>query len=292
MKKSTLVAMCCPLAGMAGAYAAETGRQPAVAVSAQEDSTFVYTADGAPALVRRDSSAISLYMGHGSRFKLGSASYSGNEEWLEPMVKQRSKRYLSSAEFEQKVGRAVGSLTVGMLREKGATAGSQQTQLMALSARSTTTFTSASAGYALTPETRFMATASYGKTEGLGGGDSLIAQMTSVRTAAYSAGVSTINVLNTQDRLGLTFAIPAKVRSASEIGNPGRLIGAILPDGRQINLRPTATERDVELSYSTLFGKSGRVGKVTGAVMWRVNPGHDASAPPDWLMGVRYSKGF
>ena len=59
-----------------------------------------------------------------------------------------------------------------------------------------------------------------------------------------------------------------------------------------LNLQPTATERDVELGYSTLLGKGGQNGRLTGAVMLRINPGHDASARPDWMTGVRYLYGF
>ena len=165
-----------------------------------------------------------------------------------------------------------------------------------MNVRPTTTFTSASLGYALSSRSALMLMASYGRTEGIGNPDSLIAQVSSVRTMAYSVGLSTRQVFNSHDRLAVTLSMPAKVRagtlqfsgSAPQPGDPGtQALGA-----PTLNLRPTATERDLEVGYTSMFGRDGRMGKVTGAVMWRVNPGHDANARPDWLTGVRYSVGF
>lgn len=206
------------------------------------------------------------------------------------------KRFLSSAEFEQKLGRAVGIISVGVLRDVGAMVGSEHGLAMALNARPTTTFTALSAGFALTPTSSLVAMASYGRTAGFGTADSLLSQVSEVRTAAYSIGYSRSNLWRDNDRFGLTFSIPAKVRSGSLL-----LGGAVaqLPDagalgfgGQTLNLRPTATERDLEMSYTTLFGRDGRLGKFSTGMMWRVNPGHDATAKPEWLIGVRYTRGF
>ena len=215
---------------------------------------------------------------------------------LGPMLNEHSKRFLSSAEFEKKIGRAVGIVTIGILRESGSALGTQQTPTLSSYVRPTTTFTSASLGYALSARSSLMAMASYGRTEGIGNPDSLIAQVSSVRTVAFSVGLATRELFNSHDRLAVTLSIPAKVRSgtlqysgpALQAGDPGaQAFGA-----PTLNLRPTATERDLEFGYTTMFGKDGRLGKVTGAVMLRVNPGHDANARPDWLTGVRYSYGF
>ncbi|WP_332854777.1 hypothetical protein [Duganella sp. S19_KUP01_CR8] len=215
---------------------------------------------------------------------------------LGPMLNEHSKRFLTSADYEKKMGRAVGILTIGILRETGSALGSQQSPALAMNTRPTTTFTSLSLGYALSSRSALMLMASYGKTEGIGNPDSLISQVSSVRTMAFSVGLSTREVFNSHDRLAITLSVPAKVRSgtlqysgsAPQSGDPGApAFGA-----PTLNLRPTATERDLEFGYTTSFGRDGRGGKLTGAVMWRINPGHDANARPDWLTGVRYSYGF
>ncbi len=216
---------------------------------------------------------------------------------LGPVLNERGKRFLSSAEFEQKMGRGTSIVTLGLLREAGGAPGMQQSMAMMLNTRPTTTFTSLSLGYALTPTSSLMALASYGKTEGLGSPDSLLSQVSSVRTVAYSAGYVRRALFNHNDRLAITWSIPAKVRGGAGYSSELPATTTLDPNGAlravpRLNLRPTATEHDVEFGYTRLYGHDGSRGRVTGALMWRVHPGHDATAAPDWLMGVRYSYGF
>ncbi|NYE62329.1 hypothetical protein FHW58_003544 [Duganella sp. 1224] len=218
---------------------------------------------------------------------------------LGPVLNERARRFLSSAEFERKMGRGTGVLTVGVLREAGGAPGMQQSMAMMLHTRPTTTFTALSLGYALSARSALVAMASYGKTEGIGSPDSLLAQVSSVRTVAYSVGYVRRQWLTGNDRLALTMSVPARVRTgALEASGPVAvdaapgIAAATAGSGPTLNLRPTATERDLEFSYTRLLGRDGARGRLTGALMYRVNPGHDANAAPDLLMGVRYSYGF
>lgn len=202
-------------------------------------------------------------------------------------------RVLTSADFEKKMGRAIGILTIGVLRETGSATGTQHSLAMARDTRATTNFTSLSFGYMITPRNSLMAMASYGRTAGIGSPDSLLAQISSVRTVAFSLGYARRELFTSNDRLAVTLSVPAKVRAGS-LGNNGPALQAVDPvastfGAPTLNLRPTATERDLEFGYTQMFGKRGRL---TGAVMLRVNPGHDANARPDLLTGVRYSYGF
>ncbi|NVM76604.1 hypothetical protein FHW83_002399 [Duganella sp. SG902] len=215
---------------------------------------------------------------------------------LGPLLNEHSKRFLSSAEFEKKMGRGTGILTFGLLRESGGAPGTQHSMSMILNTRPTTRFTSLSLGYALSPTSSLMAMASYGKTEGIGTPDSLLSQVSSVRTVAYSLGYVKRQLFTSNDRLAFTLSIPAKVRAGS-LDYSGALAQSVDPGVAaygppRLNLRPTATERDLEFGYTRFLGRDGSKGRVTGAVMYRINPGHDASAKPDLLTGVRYSYGF
>lgn len=248
----------------------------------------------------RDAShaGVSIVAGDGGRLRFGALSGQGTvlADPFGQAINDRSKRFLSSAEFEQKMGRAVGIVSVGVLRENGSMLGSQLVQALAFSTNPTTTFTSLSVGYALSPSSSLVAMASSGRTAGLGATDSLLAQVSEVRTVAYSFGYSAKQLWRTDDRFGLTFSMPAKVRSgALALGGPALqspLTGALGDVTQPLNLHPTATERDLEMTYSTGVGPDARQGRVTGAMMWRVNPGHDATAKPDWMLGVRYVRGF
>lgn len=208
-----------------------------------------------------------------------------------PLLADRNRRYSSIAEFETHMGRAVGAVTMGLLRETGP--GAERNTALALRARPTTAFTSLSMGYAVTPRSSVMAMATYGKTDGYGSPESLMAQVSSVRTMAFSVGWATREIFDSRDRLAFTVSVPTKVRTgAQHDGTRALWTGSQAFGAPALNLQPTATERDIELGYSTMLGRGGKHGKLTGAVMLRFNPGHDASAAPDWLTGVRYAYGF
>jgi hypothetical protein len=298
-----LAVLACSVAGAAGAAASDPfSPQPLpYAFEKRATSTLLFdAADRQSAFAEQlQSDGARHYAAFAGAPRLHFGALPDNMSLLDPlgpMLNENSRRFLSSAEFDKKMGRAIGILTIGVLRETGSALGTQHSPALALTTRPTTTFTSLSLGYAMSARSALMAMASYGKTEGIGNPDSLLAQVSSVRTMAFSVGVATRQLFSSNDRFAVTLSVPAKVRTGSlqytgpamQAGDPGTpAYGA-----PTLNLRPTATERDLEFGYTTLVGKDGRKGKLTGAVMWRVNPGHDAGAPPDLLTGVRYSYGF
>lgn len=250
---------------------------------------FAMVKDGAHA-------GVSFAVSGNTRLRFGALSETAGRPQLPGTAfDEHKQRMLTSGEFEQKMGRAVGIVSVGLLRENGSLLGSQQGQALALNASPLTTFTAVSAGYALSPDSSLVAMASSGRTAGFGNSDSLIAQVSRVSTFAYSVGFATRQIFDRSDRLGLTISVPARVRDGSiRLYAPVAQTdtGALNYASQTLNLRPTAIERDYELSYATSFGRNGRGGKLTGLMMLRVNPGHDVTAASDWLLGVRYTRGF
>ena len=295
----TMLLAASPLSTVAGAAASDA---PAPVYEKRANSTLLFeAADRQSAMVDQlQTDGARRYAAFAAAPRLRFGEVNENLTLLDPlgpMLNERRRRYLTSAEFEKKTGRAVGILTFGLLRETGSTlGGGQPSTSLGMNTRPTTSFTSLSLGYALTARSSLMAMASYGKTEGFGAPDSLMAQVSSVRTMAYSVGVSTRQIFTSQDRLAVTLAVPTKVRAGALQNNdgPGRAGFANTQElgTPTLNLRPTATERDLEFGYTTMVGKSGKSGRLTGAVMLRVNPGHDANAKPDVLTGVRYAHGF
>ena len=300
----TVLVIVFPLSTAAGAGTSDgaVAQQPTSAFETRANSTVLFeAADRQSALVDQlQTDGARRYSAFAGAPRLHFGALPENLSLLDPLgplLNERSRRYLSSAEFEKKTGRAVGILTIGLLRETGSTlGGGQPGTSWGMNSRPTTKFTSLSLGYALTPRSSVVAMATYGKTDGFGAPDSLMAQVSSVRTMAYSVGVSTRQIFTSQDRFAVTFSVPAKVRTgAQQNGDADTRVSYTNAQefgAPTLNLRPTATERDLEFGYTTMLGKAGKMGKVTGAVMLRVNPGHDANARPDVLTGVRYSYGF
>ena len=300
----TVLVIVFPLSAAAGAATSDAApaQQSTPAFETRANSTVLFeAADRQSALVDQlQTDGARRYSAFAGAPRLHFGALPDNLSLLDPLgplLNERSRRYLTSAEFEKKTGRAVGILTIGLLRETGSTlGGGQPGTSWGMNSRPTTKFTSLSLGYALTPRSSVVAMATYGKTDGFGAPDSLMAQVSSVRTMAYSVGVSTRQIFTSQDRLAVTFSVPAKVRTGAQqngdVDTRVSYANAQEFGAPTLNLRPTATERDLEFGYTTMLGKAGKMGKVTGAVMLRVNPGHDANARPDVLTGVRYSYGF
>ncbi|MYM40054.1 hypothetical protein [Duganella qianjiadongensis] len=215
---------------------------------------------------------------------------------LGPTLNAPAQRFLTSAEFERRLGAAVGTVSIGVLREAASVTGPQQSPALAMYNRPSTSFTAATLGYALTPHASVTAMVSAARTEGLGAPDSLLAQVSSVRTLAYSLSWARRQWLLPGDSLTLTLSVPARVRSGTLAGSGSVALtgepGALPYGTAMLNLRPTATEHDVELRYTLRPGGVAHQGRLSAAIMWRVHPGHDAAAQPEYLLGLRYVQGF
>ena len=236
---------------------------------------------------------VSVALGPDSRLRVGAlAEVENGQAQTGPAFSQRRKRTLLSAEFEQRAGSAMALLSIGMLQENGSLLGSQQGQAMALNAAPKTLFATLSAAYSLSPTSALVAMGAAGQSAGFANADSLVSQVSPVTTVAGSIGLAVSQLLSKLDRFGLSFAVPAKITSGA-LSLTGavaqRADGSLSYATQTLTLRPTGTERDLEITYASAFGKSGRLSSV---MMWRINPGHDASAPPDRLIGLRYSRTF
>ena len=236
---------------------------------------------------------LSLALDRDTRLRVGVLAEAADARALAgPAFSEHRKRSLLSAEFEHRAGPAVAIVSIGMLQESGSLLGSQQGLGLALNATPKTAFATLSAGYALSPTSALVAMASSGRSAGFANADSLVSQVSPVSTVAGSVGLSASQLWSRQDRFGLSVSVPPKVTSGAM-----SLTGAVAQraDGslsyatQTLNLRPTATERDLELTYASGFGKAG---KLSSVMMWRQNPGHDASAALDRLLGLRYSVVF
>ena len=235
---------------------------------------------------------LSVTLGDKRRLRLGVLYEGALGGDVLPTMTPYARRALVSAELEQRVGRVVGVLSLGMLRESGSVLGSVQGGPLALDAAARTSFASFSLGYALAPQLSLVGMASAGHTSGFRNADSPATQLASVGTVAYSVGLAGRQLFNSSDHFGLTLTVPTKVTDGA-LSLAGAQVqhedGALSYVNRTLNLAPSATERDLEMTYSRPLD---RVAKLSAALMLRVNPGHDAASPRALLLGVRYGCTF
>jgi len=177
------------------------------------------------------------------------------------------------------------ALTGGFVNEQEAFLGGAGAALPSGNTR----FLSLSSSYAFGGGLYAVGTATRGRSDGSTFyGDSRLAALTD----AFSAGFVKEGVFDRSDRIGFAYSLPMRVRSGSatlimpisvvpETGAP--IFGAV-----PIGLAPEGRERRFELTWATPL----RNGSFGLSLMRRLEPGHDASAPPETVYGMRFSKRF
>lgn len=230
--------------------------------------------------------------GQDGRVRLGVLSASGSHLDVLPSISMFAKRTLVSAEYEHRSGSALALFSVGVLRESGALLGSAHGNELAHKTSARTAFSSVSLSYALSPRLSLVGMAAAGRSSGVDLADGTQVASSGVRTVAYSLGLSARRVWRASDRLSLTLTVPTMVTQGAT-GMSGAVSqrddGSLAFSTRTLNLAPSATERDLEMTYSRELGRHERV---AGTVLMRLNPGHDAGTPRQLLIGVRYGRRF
>jgi hypothetical protein len=121
----------------------------------------------------------------------------------------------------------------------------------------------------------------------------LLLSATSVRADAWGVGLVKANTWRTGDRLSFTLNAPLAAKSGSMTYS---VVDSVNPeDGtpvygtRTVNLKPTAREWLAETRYSTRLSSASTL---TAVAAFRQNPDHDASAPSQVALGLRYNLSF
>lgn len=201
---------------------------------------------------------------------------------------------LAIAEVQKSFGAITGVLTLGHLTETNSVMGMTGSGALSLQASPQTSFVTFAASNALSATTTLSVMASLGRTASYQNqAASVIDGASSSRTAAWSLGLARKDIFRSGDVLGLTASMPLKtmsgqMRVTTAVGqNPDD--GALKFATQQLALRPTGTQKDLELSYArpVSFG-----GVLSAIALTKFQPGHDAQASTQFGVGVKYSRAF
>jgi hypothetical protein len=122
---------------------------------------------------------------------------------------------------------------------------------------------------------------------------SLIEGASGSQTAAWSLGLARKDVWRDGDALGLTLAMPLKTVSGSMqvygAVSQSQVDGSLQYASQSASLAPSGTEHDLELAYATPLRVGGKLSVLTQV---RLQPGHDAEAPTQYGLGLRYVRSF
>jgi hypothetical protein len=201
---------------------------------------------------------------------------------------------LATVELQKKWGATTTVMTLGQMLEVDAVMGMRGTGALAIGAQSNTTFVALAASKAIAPQTHLSAMVSVGSTAGYSNQIASLIDGASVsQTAAWSVGLARSDVLRNGDKLGLTVSMPLRTMSGSmqvtTANAQSQEDGSLSYSTQTLSLIPSGMEKDIELAYArpAAFG-----GKISAMALIKLEPGHDAQAPAQFGVGMRYQKAF
>lgn len=197
-------------------------------------------------------------------------------------------------ELQQQSNDTVWVLSLGQLQEQQSVLGAQGAGALALNANPSTRFVTLASSHQWSARTALSAMVSWGFTDAYQNtGGSLIDGADPSTSLAWSLGLRQTDVWRTGDQIGLSVAMPARttngqmrVTTATEQdANDGHLIYT----QHSLDLAPSGIERRLELSYMRPFGPLAALGAIAQLLL---DPNHDANAPAQTVVGMRYTARF
>ncbi|UCH73983.1 MAG: S8 family serine peptidase [Rhodospirillales bacterium] len=131
-----------------------------------------------------------------------------------------------------------------------------------------------------------------GRTDMAADGTSLLSDWSGVRADAFGVGIVKRDVLGTGGRVGVLAGQPLRVAGGSamlSVPVAYQSDKTVMQASERVAVTPTGREIDVQLAFDRAIGASG---DFSGWVMMQLEPGHDASAPPAYGLGLRLGVRF
>lgn len=194
------------------------------------------------------------------------------------------------AQIEKRSENGKFSLTASSLKESDSLLGGTSSGLFAIG-NTTTLGVTASGAYRIGNKTWLAGLASYGVSSA-SGGSGIVSGTSGIETTAFSAGVMHQDAFRVGDSTGFFVSQPLKVVKGNLLMDKPvdvSVTGDVLFSQTHVNLAPTATEVDFETNYTTRLDNTS---SISGAVIYRLNPGHDAKAADDAMFALRWVKEF
>jgi hypothetical protein len=231
----------------------------------------------------------------GSVLRLGSLVQSaGLETALLGASNTPGNASVATVELQKVFGAITTVTTLGQLQETDAVLGMRGTGALGLGGHASTTFLTLAGSRLVAAATTVSAMVSVGTTGAYSNAAaSLIDGATASQSLAWSLGLARADLFRQGDSLGLSFSMPLRTQSGSmqvtTATAQSQEDGALTYATQSLALSPTGMEKDIELAYARPmpFG-----GKLSAMAQLKFEPGHDANAPTQLGIGLRYQKNF
>ena len=201
---------------------------------------------------------------------------------------------MALVELQRQTIDTVWVLSLGQLNEQQSVLGAAGMGALALNASPSTRFVTLASSHQWSARTTVSAMLSWGVTDAYQNtGLSLIDGADQAASIAWSLGLRKSDVWRSGDQVGLSLSMPART-----MGGQMRVTTATSQDAsdgslqysqQSIDLSPSGMERRLELSYTRPVGAAASLGATARLTL---EPNHDASAPAQTALGIRYTTRF
>lgn len=167
------------------------------------------------------------------------------------------------------------SIDLGVMNEVGSVLGAVSTGVLKIGDGARTGFVGTKFNYTLSDNSMIYGRASYGITDVDTVGASLFGNISTLKSHSYLLGIKSMGLMRGDDQISLTFSQPLKLSSGnatiSNVAERNYINNSYAMSFNRVNLGPSGTERDIELSYSiaNFYGARLQVN-----LLHQIHPGH------------------
>ena len=223
----------------------------------------------------------------GDHARLGVTSFFGNPEDNDDVT-----AYGSAAELSVVSDRGQAGLQLGVLAEQNTFLGTKTEGAFDLEAGSQTVFAGLSGSLPVSTKLDLVGSVYAGWSEAPTSDNSLISDMSVIRTEAFTVGLIGKEVLQKRDRLGFLVNQPLRVANgkATVSAATGRdRAGNLFKTSFDADLAPTGRELDLEVFYNVQMADES---DVSFSAMLRSDPGHVKGADDEGILMMRFNHQF
>jgi hypothetical protein len=235
-------------------------------------------------------------LGFAPNHQFASMSVPLSEHWSSRVGVAHSKAYdapcgdVNLAELSYATSSSALNFSAAHLIEQGLLGGYSKS-VLGLNQQTATTGLSLSGALALSAQ--WTLTGAFNRTStGAPSASGLLMAATAIQSQSYGVGVVHADNWRDGDRLSLSVNAPLRARTGTltyDVVTGVTDTGEPIYGTHTVNLAANAQEWTTEARYSTRLSQTASVSAVAA---WRVHPDHDASAPSQLALGVRYSLAF
>lgn len=185
------------------------------------------------------------------------------------------------------------SFDLGVMNEVGSVLGAVSTGVLKIGDGARTGFVGAKFDYNLSHNSLIYGRASYGITDVDAAGGTLLGNISTLQSHSYLLGIKSLGLMRNDDQISLTFSQPLKLSSGnatiSNVAERNFANDSYTMSFNRVNLGPSGTERDIELSYSmaNFYGARMQVN-----LLHQLNPGHVKSIKGATSLLLRLGSNF